>query len=118
MVYRVNIERKTTDNNNYRKVLHTTSNMQLVVMSILPGEEIGMEKHMRASQFIRIEEGSAIGIVKGKRYYLKKDDSIIIPPNTYHNIINNGNKDLKLYTIYTPPTHRNNETDKYKPEND
>jgi mannose-6-phosphate isomerase-like protein (cupin superfamily) len=118
MAFRINIENKTVANNNYRKVLHTTSNMQLVVMSVLPNEEIGMEKHTRSSQFIRVEEGSATAIIKGKRYYLKKGDSVIVPPNTYHNIINNGDEDLKLYTIYTPPTHPKNRIDKFKPEND
>ena len=105
MAFRGNIESLTLSNNYYRKVLYTTSNMQLVVMSLKPNEEIGSEIHNTTSQFIRIEEGCATAIIDKKRYYLKPNDSIIIPPGSRHNIINRGYINLKLYTIYTPPEH-------------
>lgn len=105
MAFRGNIERLTLNNNYYRKVLYTTTNMQLVLMSLKPEEEIGFEIHPTTSQFIRVEEGCATAIIEGKRYYLKPNDSIIIPPGASHNVINRGDIELKLYTIYTPPEH-------------
>lgn len=105
MAFRGNIEKMTIKNNYYRKVIYTTSNMQLVIMSLKPKQEIGSEIHQHTSQFIRVEEGFANAIVNNKKYYLKSGDAIIIPPGSIHNIINNGCEDLKLYTIYTPPEH-------------
>lgn len=114
--FRGNIEKITIQNNFYRKVLHTTSNMQLVVMTLKPGEEIGLEKHNHTSQFIRLESGNAKAIIGNKKYYLKEGDAIIIPPKTLHNIINNGSENLHLYTIYTPPEHSVHLKQKNKPE--
>ena len=105
MAFRANIEKITIKNNYYRKVIHTTSNMQLVIMSLKPNEEIGSEIHSHTSQFIRVEEGFAKAIINNKRYYLKSGDAIIIPPGARHNIINTSSEELKLYTIYTPPEH-------------
>lgn len=100
-----NIELSTLDNNNYRKVEHTTQNMQLVVMKLKPGEEIGMERHPSTTQFIRVEKGEGIAIVNGHEFFLGNNSAIIIPPNTLHNIKNTSKDELKLYTIYTPPEH-------------
>jgi len=108
MAYKVNIEKKTISNNNYRKVLFTTEQMQLVVMSLLPGEDIPREKHKDTSQYIRVEDGECQIIVDKKKFRLKSDDSIIIPANTWHYVKNTGKKKLKIYTIYTPPEHNSN----------
>ena len=114
MVFKGNIEKLTLDNNYYRKVLDTNKKMQLVLMSLDIDEEIGEEVHKTISQFIRVEKGTATAIIKGKRYYLKDGDSVIVPPNTKHNIINRGEGQLKLYTIYTPPKHSKNCVQKFK----
>lgn len=116
-----NIEKLTIDNSNYRKVIYTTKskNMQLVLMSLKPSEEIGMEVH-DVDQFFRIDQG------KGQLIYdksgekinqlLKDGDAIIIPAGTYHNIINIDPKEkLKLYTIYTPANHPDGRLQENKP---
>lgn len=124
-VYITNIEDATLNNKNYRKVLYTSTNlhgMQLVVMSLKPGEEIGMEKHSSADQFIRIEQGEAvvqIGKTKKDVYMLDVNDSILIPAGTWHNIVNsNDHYPLKLYTLYTPPQHKDKLIQKLKPKMD
>lgn len=116
MAFRGNIERLTLRNNNYRKVLHTTKNMQLVVMSLNPGEEIGVETHPKTSQFIRVEAGNATVTIGRSTYRLKDGDSVVIPPGSRHNVVSTGRKDLKLYTIYTPPEHPKNTRMRYKSE--
>jgi mannose-6-phosphate isomerase-like protein (cupin superfamily) len=105
-----NIEKETLDNNLYRKVIYTTENIQLVLMSLKPKEDIGNEKHSNLDQFIRIEKGNGIvifnqGKINEEKYILEDGIAIVIPANTWHNIINNGKKELKLYTIYTKPEH-------------
>lgn len=114
MYYKANIEKQTLKNNNYRKVISTTTNMQLVLMSIEEGEEIGLEKHRNASQFIRVESGTAKAIVGKSKFFLKDGDAIIVPPNTLHNIINTGAEPLKIYTVYSPPQHGKNTVEKIK----
>jgi mannose-6-phosphate isomerase-like protein (cupin superfamily) len=104
-MFKVNIEKATKNNKSYRKVLHTTGSMQLVVMSIPSGGDIPEETHDKTTQFIRVESGSASAIIDGKRRTLKTDDSIIIPPGAKHYIKSIGESDLKLYTIYSPPEH-------------
>lgn len=101
------IEKLSLKNNNFRKVLFTGKHAQLVVMSLLPGEEIGNEVHKHVDQFFRIEGGEAKLIVNGKAKGIAKDGgSFLIPAGTFHNIINNSKtKKLKLYTIYSPPNH-------------
>ena len=105
-----NLESLTTSNDNYRKIIYTTSNkqMQLVLMSLNPGEEIGMEIHDNVDQFFRIDggEGKIIYEYDGRliEKVLKDGDGLIIPAGTYHNIIA-GDRKLKLYTIYTPANH-------------
>lgn len=114
-----NIENDTKKNDYFRKVLYTSDKLQLVVMSLLPKEEIGMEVHKENDQFFRIDEGEGKLIVEGKEYKLKDGFSIIINAGTKHNIINTSpNKSLKLYTIYSPPHHPENRKQKVKPEED
>jgi mannose-6-phosphate isomerase-like protein (cupin superfamily) len=105
-IYKNNIEKKTINNTNYRKVVSTTNQIQLVLMSLSEGEEIGMETHPHTTQFIRVEKGTGVAIVRNKRFNLKENDAIIIPANHKHNII--ATSDLKLYTIYSPPEHDKN----------
>jgi len=101
-----NIEKETLENNNFRKVLFTGPQSQLVVMSLKPGEEIGKEIHDNHDQFIRIEEGKAEVIVDGETRVLNDDEVVVIPAGAEHNVINASEaKDLKLYTIYSPAEH-------------
>jgi mannose-6-phosphate isomerase-like protein (cupin superfamily) len=124
-VFITNIEDATLNNKNYRKVLYTSTNlhgMQLVVMALKPGEEIGMEKHSSADQFLRIEQGEAIvhiGKTKKDVYIVNANDSILIPAGTWHNVINsNDHYPLKMYTLYTPPHHKDKLVQKSKPKMD
>jgi mannose-6-phosphate isomerase-like protein (cupin superfamily) len=106
-IFAENIELITNKNNDYRNVVYTTSdkNFQLVLMSLKPDQEIGMEKHDNTTQFIRIESGKGIAYINDKQYQLTDGSAVVIPSNTWHNIKNIGNSDLKLYTIYTPAEH-------------
>lgn len=118
IIFHNNIENLSIKNNYYRKVLFTTKNMQLVVMSLLPDENIPLEIHKDHDQFIKIEKGYGVAIIGNKnkkKINLQKGDCIIIPNNTYHEIKNIGNIKLKLYTIYTPPEHDAYKIDKKKP---
>lgn len=106
MGYIVNIEEETMANAFFRKVLHTAGHSQLVVMSLKPNEEIGEEVH-HLDQFIRIESGEGEAVLDGKRQTIHKDDAIVIPEGTLHNIINTSpDSPMKLYTIYSPPEHK------------
>lgn len=98
------IEKETLDNNNFRKVLYTASYMQLVVMSIPAGEDIGEEIHGQ-DQFIRVEAGEARAVLDGVEHALRDDGVTVIPAGTKHNIINTGDEPLKLYSIYATPHH-------------
>jgi len=111
----VNIEKETEENSDYRRVLYTAKNTQLVVMSIEPGDEIGNEIH-ELDQFIRVEEGKAQAILNNGEdvYELEDDFAIIIPSGTWHNVINTGDKPLKLYTLYSPPEHKDGTVHKTK----
>ena len=104
--YLGNIEEETLKNTDYRRVIYTSHYAQLVLMSIKPGDEIGNEIH-GLDQFIRFEQGEAKIILNNGEQELKaeKEWATIIPAGTYHNIINTGSVDLKLYTIYSPPSH-------------
>lgn len=111
------IEEMTKENENYREVLYTTDTMQLVLMSLKSGEDIGMEVHPNVSQFFRIEAGQGLAIVNGKQYSLKDDDALLVPPGSSHNIVNTHPcKRLQLYSIYAPPQHPPNTVQKAKPE--
>ena len=104
--YVVNIEKASEENNNFRKVLYTAKNSQLVVMSLKPGEEIGEEVH-ELDQFIRVEEGEGRAILDGVEHQIEDGSAVVIPAGTNHNIINTSNEEtMKLYTIYSPPEHR------------
>ena len=104
--YYVDIEKRTRENDYFREVLFTGHLSQLVVMSLQPGEEIGLETHPETDQFIRVEEGEGKAILHGEEYHLKDGSAIVIPAGTEHNIINTSSKKaLNLYTIYTPPEH-------------
>lgn len=104
--YVTDIEKKTLENEFFREVLFTASNMQLVVMSLAPGEEIGLETHDDIDQFIRVEAGQGKAILDGEEHYLEDGSVVVIPAGTEHNIVNvSTNESLKLYTIYSPPEH-------------
>lgn len=104
--YVVNIEKITEENNNFRKVLYTAKNSQLVLMSLKPGEEIGEEVH-NLDQFIRIEEGEGKAILDGVEHKIENGSAVVIPAGANHNIINTSSeKEMKLYTIYSPPEHQ------------
>jgi len=102
----VDIERLSVDNDDFRRVLYTTKRSQLVVMSLKAGEDIGMETHVDNDQFIRVEEGSGTVTLNGKSYPFEKGSSVTIPAGTEHNIAADKLEPLKLYTIYSPPHHR------------
>ena len=102
--YVVNIEQETLNNTDFRRVLYTGKHSQLVVMSLKPGEDIGEEVH-KLDQFIRIEAGQAEVVIDGTTHQLPADSAVIIPHGAKHNVINTGDEDVKLYTIYSPPEH-------------
>lgn len=104
--YVVNIEARSLENKYFREVLFTGPNNQLVVMSLKPGEEIGMETHADIDQFIRVEAGKGKSILNGEEHDLADGSAVLIPAGTQHNIINTSSTEpLKLYTIYSPPEH-------------
>jgi mannose-6-phosphate isomerase-like protein (cupin superfamily) len=104
--YIVNIEKETLENDNFRKVLYTAPHSQLVLMSLLPKEEIGEEVHT-LDQFIRLEKGQGRAILDGITYDIADGSAIVIPAGTTHNIINDSETEkMKLYTIYSPAEHR------------
>jgi len=104
--YFVELEQKTFENENYREVLFTGPNSQLVIMSLQPEEEIGMEVHEEHDQFIRIEAGEGKASIDGEEFDLKDGSAIVIPAGAEHNVWNASSESkLKLYTIYTPPEH-------------
>jgi len=106
MGYIDNIEDKTKENSNFRTVLYTGSHMQLVVMSLKPGEDIGEEVHNTVDQFFRFEEGEGKVIIDGEESIVGEDMVVIVPAGSLHNIINTSEtEDLKLYTIYAPANH-------------
>lgn len=112
----VNIEDATEKNSNFRQVLFTGKYSQLVVMSLKPGEEIGVEVHDAVDQFFRVEEGEARVITDGEKNAVGEGDAFVIPAGTQHNVINSGSKDLKLYTIYSPANHPDKTIHKTKAE--
>ena len=103
MFYKTNIEERSLNNKSFRKILYTTPQMQLVLMSLKKDKEIGMERHKGITQFIRIEKGEALAVVDGKNRTLKEGDAIVIQAGSWHNII--ALSELKLYTLYSPPAH-------------
>ena len=104
--YVANIEEKTLENDTFRTVLYTGKNSQLVVMSIQAGEDIGMEVHEEHDQFIRIEKGTGVAVLDGVEHQVSDDWAIVIPAGTEHNVLNTGDTPMKLYTLYSPPEHK------------
>lgn len=113
--YVANIEEETLNNSNFRKVLFTAPYSQLVVMSLKPGEDIGLEIHDN-DQFFRVEQGKAKVLIEDKTYEVSDDWAIVVPAGAKHNVINAGDDDLKLYTIYSPAHHPEGTVHKTKQE--
>lgn len=111
--FHTNIDKDTVKNSNFRKVLFTSSKIQLVIMSLSPGQDIGEETHTDTDQFIRIERGEGEAIIGDKKYSLLDGDAIIVPSGSKHNIIA-GSEGMKLYTVYSPPHHENGIVNKTK----
>lgn len=104
--YAGNVEKETEENENFRKVLYTAPHSQLVVMSLQPNEEIGMEVHEENDQFIRIEKGEGKSILNDEESALESGSAVVIPAGTNHNIINgSATEEMKIYTIYSPAHH-------------
>lgn len=113
----INLEKKTIENKFFRKVVMTTKNLQLVLMSLKPGEEIGLEENNRIDQFYRIEEGKGILVIEGVSKAIGAGDAFIIPQGTRHNLVNTSkSKRLRFYTLYSPPHHRDGVVHKIKQE--
>ena len=110
------IEDLTESNKDFRRVLYTGKNLQLVLMSLKAGEEIGEEVHAGHDQFFRVEKGKGEVWIDGVRTKIKSDHAIIVPAGARHNVINTGEKSLKLYTLYAPPEHRDGVVHPSKPE--
>ena len=119
-----NIEEATTSNTYFREVLFTGATMQLTVMSLKPGEEIGVEMHDHLDQFIRVESGRAtltMGPSKdevAETHELEDDWAVIVPGGTWHNVVNIGDQELKVYSIYAPPQHPDRTVHKTKADAD
>jgi mannose-6-phosphate isomerase-like protein (cupin superfamily) len=101
-----NIEKQTVENEDFRRVLYTGHNLQLVLMTLQPGEEIGEEVHEDRDQFFRIEEGSGAVDIDGVANRVEDDFAVIVPAGARHNVRNTGSQPLRLYTIYGPPEHK------------
>jgi len=115
--YYGNLEKETLDNRYYRHVIYTSKTLQIVLMSVRPTEEIGMEIHPYTDQFIRVEKGEAkviLGSEGNFEHVLTEGEAVVVPANTYHNIINIGKEPLQLYTIYSPPEHEAGLIEKFK----
>ncbi|PID24293.1 cupin domain-containing protein [Sporosarcina sp. P7] len=111
MPFTINIEEATTRNQTFRTVLWTGDHFQLTLMSISPGEDVGLEMHPHTDQFIRLEEGQGIVQIGHRRdqvdleRHIQDQDIVIIPAGTWHNLLNTGTVPIKLYSIYAPPNH-------------
>lgn len=117
-MYTGSIEEQTEQNTNFRKVLATGEFMQLVVMALQPGEEIGSEVHEDTDQFFRIEEGEATFVLGDQEHVARDGDAVIVPAGMEHNVINNTEEPLKLYTIYAPPHHPDGTVHRTKEDED
>lgn len=115
--FKSNIEKETLKNKNFRKVLYTSAYSQLVLMSLQPKEEIGAETHPENDQFLRFEGGKGKVLIDGNEYLVKDGDAVVIPAGAEHNVINTSAKTkLKIYTIYSPPHHKDQIVRKTKDE--
>lgn len=114
--YVIDIEKAAVENENFRKVLYTAKNSQLVVMALKPNEDIGEETH-DSDQFLRIEEGEGKAVLDGAEYAIKAGFAVVVPAGTKHNIINtSAEKEMKIYSVYSPPNHRDGVTHATKEE--
>jgi len=105
--YKGAIEKLTLDNTNFRQVLYTGAHSQLVLMSLAPSEEIGMETHTENDQFFRFESGHGKVVIDGTEYEVTDGDAVVVPTGAVHNVINtSATEPLKLYTIYSPAHHK------------
>ncbi len=111
-----NIEEDTLQNDNFRKVIFTALHSQLVLMSLLPGEEIGAEVHDNVDQFFRIEKGTGKVVIAGEETPISDGSAVVVPAGSEHNVINTGDEPLRLYTIYSPPNHPDGKIHKTKAE--
>ncbi|MBA3667900.1 MAG: cupin domain-containing protein [Sphingomonas sp.] len=114
--YNDNIETLTTGNTDFRRVLYTGKHLQLVLMTLQPGEEIGSEVHDGIDQFFRFEEGEGVVDIDGVENRVADGSGVVVPSGARHNVRNTGEKPLKLYTIYGPPEHRDGITQATKAE--
>ena len=114
--YVKNIEDDTIENDNFRKVLFTGPQSQLVVMSLLPDEDIGAEVHHDIDQFIRIEQGEGKAVLDGQEFEIEDDFAVVVPAGTEHNIINTSTEKMRLYTVYSPAEHKEGTIHKTKEE--
>ncbi len=113
----VNIEKDSLENDSFRKVIFTAKHSQLVLMSLKPGEEIGEEVHDTLDQFFRFEKGTGKVIIEGEDFEIGDGFAVVIPAGTRHNIVNTSvEKPLKLYTIYSPPNHKDRTVHKTREE--
>lgn len=109
----LNIEQETLKNKNFRKVLYTGKNCQLVLMSLRPGEDIGEEVH-NVDQFFRIDQGEGEVVINGKKKKISDGFAFIVPQGAKHNVLNTGKKEMKLYSIYSPAHHKDKTIHKTK----
>ena len=112
------IEDATEENEDFRRVLYTGRNLQLVLMSLPPGCDIGEEVHDARDQFFRIEEGEGEIHIDGAVHAVEDDSAVIVPAGARHNVVNTGDEPLKLYTLYAPPEHRDGTVHKTREEAD
>lgn len=111
------IEEETRKNTDFRRVLYTAKHLQLVLMRLKPGEEIGEEVHDDVDQFFRFEAGTGVVVIDGVQHAVKDGSAVIVPCGARHNVLNTSNAaDLKLYTIYAPPEHKDKIVRKSKRE--
>lgn len=104
--FKGNIEQLTLENDNFRKVLYTAQHLQLVLMSLEVGEDIGSETHENNDQFFRFESGEGKCIIDNNEYHVAEGDAIVVPAGAKHNVVNTGTTAFKMYTIYGPPNHQ------------
>jgi len=115
--FSTDIEEATRKNTDYRRVLFTGPHTQLVLMSLKPGEEIGEEVHSNVDQFFRFEDGQGVVVINGARHEVRNGSAVVVPSGARHNVINTSAiRDLKLYTLYSPPEHPDKLVARTKPK--
>lgn len=113
-----NIEQRTIENEDFRRVVYTGKHLQMVLMTLQPGDEIGEEVHEAIDQFFRIEEGEGVITIDGVENRVADDFAVIVPSGSRHNVINRSDKPLRLYSIYGPPEHKDQVVQSTKAEAD